>query len=55
MPLSRSAGEWAEAVLSESRKSPPPVPSEALARVEKSPFNIDTQVRILERIYAGEN
>jgi glycosyltransferase involved in cell wall biosynthesis len=47
--LDRSPADWAETVL-EHRASRLP---DALAAVERSHFNINTSVRILEQLYAG--
>lgn len=53
LSLSQPAGVWAEAVLA-ARNNVALTQPEALAIVERSPFNISASVKEIERIYAGD-
>ena len=52
LTLDRPASAWADAVL-EMRRARRPSRREALAVVEKSPFNITSGVKALERAYTN--
>jgi glycosyltransferase involved in cell wall biosynthesis len=51
MSLSHSASEWAKILLAQRDKASAISRSDALSLVQASPFNIETSVRHLERIY----
>ncbi len=53
IPLTAPPSEWVAAVLSVLGAPRPLTQPEALAMVERSPFNIDLNVRQLEEIYSG--
>ena len=53
MPLTASAASWADVILAE-RAAAVPNQAEALAAVERSPFNIATSSRELHAFYAHE-
>ncbi len=51
LSLSQSASEWAEMLLTKRKTRTAITQSEALALVKTSPFNIETAVKNLEKIY----
>ena len=51
MSLSRSAGQWAEAILAAKKADPRMTQADALRLVEQSSFNIQTSVKDLEKLY----
>src|SRR4030095_13239662 len=50
---SQPAGAWATALLAARREPRPVSPAEALAAVERSPFNICKGVAELQQVYAS--
>jgi glycosyltransferase involved in cell wall biosynthesis len=53
LSLSQPAGAWATALLAARREPRPVSPAEALAAVERSPFNICKGVAELQQVYAS--
>lgn len=53
MPLSGSAGEWADAILDLHRRAKETDRRKALATVAQSQYNILTNIRALEGVYVG--
>jgi glycosyltransferase involved in cell wall biosynthesis len=51
LSLSQPASKWAEVLLAQRNATPTISRSDAFALVEKSPFNIQTAVKQLEKIY----
>ena len=54
LSLSQPPSDWANAVLAQRNLPPAITPSDALALVETSPFNIETSVKQLESIYQAQ-
>ncbi len=53
LSLSQTPSDWAEAVLSSSQATSSLTPTEALALVQQSPFNVQASVAKLEEVYCG--
>jgi glycosyltransferase involved in cell wall biosynthesis len=53
LSLSQPAREWAETILSINRKRPSSSQEYALSLIEKTPYNIDYNVKLLESMYAN--